>query len=54
MDFSQFAKNIEPLDLVSWFTLLPLKEKIEIYIDYLEMQEDHYFDYLKFNEDYEN
>lgn len=46
MDFSQFAKNIEPLDLMSWFALLPLKEKIEIYIDYLEYQGDHHFDYL--------
>jgi hypothetical protein len=56
MDFNQFAKqNIEPLDLLSWFAYLPLKEKIEIYLDWLEYHEDHHFDYMKYpNEDYEN
>ena len=56
MDFNQFAKqqNIETLDLLSWFALLPLKEKVEIYLDYLEYQEDHYFDYLKYPNDDEN
>jgi hypothetical protein len=53
MDFNRFAKrNVEYLDLMSWFAYLPLKNKIEIYLDYLELQEDHYFDYLKYpNED---
>jgi len=47
MDFNQFTK-IEYLDLLSWFAMLPLKEKIEIYLDYLEYTEDHHFDYLKY------
>ena len=48
-------QNIQVLDLIAWFAMLPLKHKVEIYLDYLEYQEDHYFDYMKYpNEDYEN